>query len=106
MSNCGGLNRVVVEPPSGLFRVVATGAHVSVVVWWEFFAWAGVEHRHYGHTYTLHCHGRRPVLGQNGETDMPIAKNTNKLFKRSLFSLLESSCYLNTSIMVNFNCNR
>jgi len=61
------------EPPTGFLWILTASPHIDRVVGRSFLVLATGEHADNGETDGLDAKRRRPVVGENGETDVPIA---------------------------------
>jgi len=61
------------EPPTGFLWILTASAHIDGVVRRSFLVLATGEHADDRETDRLHAERRRPVVRENGETDVPIA---------------------------------
>lgn len=60
-------------PPFSLFWILVACLHVERIVRRSLLLAAAAQHGSYAKAHRLHRQCRRPVLGQDGQTDVTIA---------------------------------
>jgi len=97
-----------VVPPPGFLRIFGAGFHIEGIVRWPALLLGGSQHGDDGQANRLHGQGGRPVVREDGETDVTIAvdvmvdrdgvRRTNKCHLRRIERILHAKLELDDKV--------